>query len=157
MNAQHYKWFWFIGIRGIDVRWSLCWSQLLISFDSRELQNISDRIHLYPYPGRSQYELRSLWKHFYSHISPAVMHYWRYWSDKVTTTTCRQTTLRANMSPYKSLVKKGSRSVCEKYTSVIARITSVGRRSLQIFLSSVVTSDSNPRNVGSWRMDFSII
>ena len=70
-------------------------------------------------------------EHSEQKVFPAVMHYWRYWSDTVTTTTCRQTTLSANMSPYKSLVKKGSRSVCEKYTSVKARITSVGRRSLR--------------------------
>ena len=104
-----------------------------------------------------KFELRSLGKHLYQHISLAVVHYWLYWSDTVKSATRRQRTLSANMRPYKSLVKKGSRRVCEKYTSVIARLTSVGRRSLQIFLSSVVTSDSNPRNVESWRMDFSII
>jgi len=157
MKAQHYKWFWFIETRVIDVIWSQCWSQILISFDSRTFKIFQTEFIYNCYPGRSQFELRSLGKHFYQHISPAVMHCWLYWSDKVTITTCQQTPLRANMSPYKSLVKKGSRRVCEKYTSVIARLTSVGRRSLQIFLSSVVTSDSNPRNVGSWKMDFSII
>ena len=157
MKAQHYKWFWFIGTRVIDVIWSQYWSQILISFDSRSLKIFQTEFIYNRHPGRSQFELRSLGKHFYQHISPAVMHYWLYWSDRVTATTCRQPTLRASMSPYKSRVKKGSRGVCEKYTSVIARLTSVGRRSLQIFLSSVVTSDSNPRNVGTWRMDFSII
>jgi len=157
MKAQHYKWFWFIGNRVIDWLWSQSWSQILINFDSRSFKIFQTEFIYNRHPGRLQFELRSLGKHLYQHISLAVVHYWLYWSDTVKSATRRQRTLRANMSPYKALVKKGSRRVCEKYTSVIARLTSVGRRSLQIFLSSVVTSDSNPRNVESWRMDFSII